>query len=47
MISNDGGGVKEVDLWVIDGGQAMINALEIKFADSRRQRCIKHKMDNV
>jgi putative transposase len=40
-------GLKTVDLWVTDGGQAMINALEIKFRDSKRQRCIKHKMDNV
>jgi transposase-like protein len=40
-------GVKQVDLWTTDGGQAMINALLIKFPDSKRQRCIKHKMDNV
>jgi putative transposase len=40
-------GVKKVDLWITDGGQAMINALEIKFRNSKRQRCIKHKMDNV
>jgi putative transposase len=40
-------GLKHVDLWITDGGQAMINALEIKFYDSQRQRCIKHKMDNV
>jgi putative transposase len=40
-------GVKKVGLWITDGGQAMINALEIKFRDSKRQRCIKHKMDNV
>ena len=25
----------------------MINALEAKFPDSQRQRCVKHKMDNV
>jgi len=40
-------GVKKVDLWITDGNQAMINALEIKFSDSQRQRCIKHKMENV
>jgi transposase-like protein len=40
-------GVKQVDLWVTDGAQAMINALQIKFSDSKRQRCVKHKMDNV
>lgn len=40
-------GVKQVDLWITDGGQAMINALTLKFPDSKRQRCMKHKMDNV
>lgn len=40
-------GVNTVDLWITDGHQAMINALEIKFADSQRQRCVKHKMENV
>jgi putative transposase len=40
-------GVEQVDLWVTDGHQAMINALELKFPDSHRQRCVKHKMDNV
>ena len=40
-------GVKEVGLWITDGHQAMINALEAKFPDSARQRCVKHKMDNV
>jgi putative transposase len=40
-------GVKAVDLWVTDGHQAMINALTAKFSDSQRQRCVKHKMDNV
>jgi len=40
-------GVREVGLWITDGHQAMINALELKFPDSPRQRCIKHKMDNV
>ena len=34
-------------LWITDGNQAMINALEAKFPDSPRQRCVKHKMDNV
>jgi transposase-like protein len=40
-------GVAEVGLWVTDGNQAMINALEAKFPNSQRQRCVKHKMDNV
>jgi transposase-like protein len=42
-----GRGVKRVRLWVTDGHQATINALEAKFPDSQRQRCVKHKMDNV
>jgi transposase-like protein len=40
-------GVREVGLWITDGNQAMINALEVKFSNSQRQRCVKHKMDNV
>ena len=40
-------GVKQVDLWITDGKQAMLNAIELKFANSQRQRCVKHKMDNV
>jgi transposase-like protein len=40
-------GVKKVDLWITDGNQAMLNAVAAKFPDTPRQRCIKHKMDNV
>jgi len=40
-------GVQKVDLWVTDGNQAMLNALQLKFATSQRQRCVRHKMDNV
>jgi putative transposase len=40
-------GVQSVDLWVTDGGQAMINAIKAKFPGSQRQRCMKHKMENV
>lgn len=40
-------GVKQVELWITDGKQAMLNAIELKFAGSQRQRCVKHKMDNV
>lgn len=40
-------GVEQVGLWITDGNQTTINAVEHKFADSARQRCIKHKMDNV
>ncbi len=40
-------GVQQVGLWITDGNQAMLNAVEAKFAASQRQRCVKHKMDNV
>jgi transposase-like protein len=40
-------GVEQVDLWITDGHQAMLNAIALKFPSSKRQRCIKHKMDNV
>jgi len=40
-------GVKAVGLWISDGGQAMLNAIGSKFASSKRQRCVMHKMENV
>ena len=40
-------GVKEIGLWVSDGGQAMLNAIGTKFSASQRQRCGMHKMENV
>jgi putative transposase len=40
-------GVKAIDLWISDGGQAMLNAIAAKFATSQRQRCVMHKMENV
>ena len=40
-------GVERVDLWVTDGNKAMLNAITNQFPTSRRQRCIKHKMENV
>lgn len=40
-------GVEKIDLWVTDGNKAMLNAIAIKFPSSDRQRCIKHKMENV
>lgn len=40
-------GLQTVDLWITDGNQAMLNALQRKFPESKRQRCIKHKMENV
>ncbi len=40
-------GVKTIDLWITDGNQAMLNAIAAKFSTIPRQRCIKHKMENV
>jgi len=40
-------GLEKVDLWVTDGGKAMINAIESKFLNPKRQRCVWHKMKNV
>jgi putative transposase len=40
-------GVEQVDLWITDGHQAMLNAIALKFPSSKRQRCVKHKIDNV
>jgi transposase-like protein len=42
-----GRGMQQVDLWITDGLQAMLNALKTKFSGSQRQRCVKHKMENV
>lgn len=40
-------GVQTVDLWITDGNQAMLNAIQIKFAQAARQRCVRHKLENV
>lgn len=40
-------GVREVGLAITDGHQAMLNALSAKFPGVKRQRCVKHKMENV
>jgi putative transposase len=40
-------GVQSVGLWITDGHQAMLNAIALKFPASPRQRCIKHKIENV
>jgi transposase-like protein len=40
-------GVQQVDLWITDGNQAMLTAVQRKFPTAARQRCAKHKMDNV
>lgn len=40
-------GLTQVDRWITDGHQAMINAIKSQFPESKRQRCVIHKMDNV
>jgi transposase-like protein len=40
-------GVERVEVWITDGNAAMLNAIEVKFAQVRRQRCVVHKMKNV
>jgi putative transposase len=40
-------GLQSVDLWITDGHQAMLNAITAKFSASQRQRCVRHKMENV
>lgn len=40
-------GLETVDLWISDGGKAMINAIESKFLNAKRQRCVRHKMENI
>jgi transposase-like protein len=40
-------GVQAVGLWITDGQQAMLNALQLHFGDTPRQRCVKHKLENV
>ena len=40
-------GLQKVDLWISDGNQATINAIETRFPDSQRQRCVLHKIQNV
>jgi putative transposase len=40
-------GVQQVDLWITDGHQALLNAIESEFPQPVRQRCVKHKMENV
>lgn len=40
-------GVETVDLWITDGHQAMLNAIGLKFPHSKRQRCVRHKIENI
>lgn len=40
-------GVKAVGLWISDGGQAMLNAIDSTCTSSKRQRCVMHTMEHV
>lgn len=40
-------GLHSAGLWITDGNQAMLNALAAKFPTTPRQRCVKHKLENV
>ncbi|MGH7927043.1 MAG: IS256 family transposase, partial [Candidatus Binatia bacterium] len=40
-------GMQQVDLWITDGNQAMLNAIALKFSTAQRQRCVVHKIQNV
>lgn len=40
-------GVQTIDLWITDGNQAMLNAVQAQFPNAARQRCVKHKLENV
>ena len=40
-------GLQQVDLWITDGNQATLNAIEQKFSAAQRQRCVAHKIKNV
>jgi transposase-like protein len=40
-------GVAQIDLWITDGNPAMLNAIGSQFTSSQRQRCMKHKIENV
>lgn len=40
-------GVQRVGLWITDGHQALLNAIPAQFPEAARQRCTKHKLENV
>lgn len=40
-------GVETADLWITDGGPAVIGAVEAKFPGAVRQRCVVHKVENI
>jgi putative transposase len=40
-------GAVTINLWITDGNQAMLNAIQRKFPSAQRQRCVKHKLENV
>ena len=39
--------VEGADLWITDGGPAVIGAVEAKFPGVKRQRCVVHKIENL
>lgn len=40
-------GVRQVDLSVTDGNQAMLGAISSKFPHTAHQRCVKHKFERM
>lgn len=40
-------GLLQADLWITDGGPAVIGAVEAKFPGAVRQRCVVHKVENI
>jgi transposase-like protein len=42
-----GRGGAGADLWITDGGPAVIGAVEAKFPGAKRQRCVVHKIENI
>jgi len=40
-------GLAGADLWITDGGPAVIGAVEAKFPGAKRQRCVVHKIENI
>ncbi|HEY1350159.1 MAG TPA: IS256 family transposase [Ktedonobacteraceae bacterium] len=40
-------GVKDMDVWISDGGQAMLGAIGATFPSTRQQRAVMHQMEHV
>jgi hypothetical protein len=39
--------VEVADLWITNGGPAVIGAVETKFHGAKRQRCVVYKIENI